>query len=94
MDDRLTLTEIPTRPHSPPRWDVRYDGDRIGRIEQTRIGRAHTIFYRGIVFINGVEIDIELDTDRDERAERVLAAWADPASSVHVRYWLRLPDPE
>lgn len=70
-----------------PQWDIILDGKKIGEIHQKRIGRNSSIFFHAFVLVEGRLVDIELNTDFDDRADRILAAHLDPMSNRHVRYW-------
>lgn len=91
------LTTIPLPPRSrsdrTPRWEVRFEGELIGTIEEKKIGRSSSRFFQGFVLIGDRSLNIELNIDFEERCEAILEAWRDPASNVHTRYALRLPDP-
>jgi hypothetical protein len=76
------------------RWEVRFDGEPIGRVEEKKIGRSSSLFFVAFVFVDGVTINLELSTDFEERCQSILEAWREPASNVHVRSVLRLPDQE
>jgi len=95
VETDLTLHELPprTRTDRHPRWEVRYQGKLIGWVESQTIGRSSTRFFHGYVLIEGQRIDLEINTDLEERCQTVLDAWRDPASNVHARYALRLPEP-
>lgn len=75
------------------RWDVRFQGNRIGYLQETKIGRSSTRFFHAYVVIGDRTISLELDPDFEGRCETILRAWRDPSSNVHVRYVLGLPDP-
>lgn len=87
MDEHLRLAPIRVPMRQQPKWDVLYGGQRIGRLEQQRIGRAAAPFFKAWVFLDGDEVNLEVDTDRDGRAERILAAWLDPLSVLQSRSW-------
>lgn len=72
------------------RWEVRFEGKLIGYVEAKKIGRSSTQFYEGFVLIDGQLISIELDPDFEQRCEKILQAWREPSSNVHVRYALKL----
>jgi hypothetical protein len=72
------------------RWSVLFEGKPIGRIQSRQIGRSSSRFYEGVVIIDGKSISIELSTDFEERCEKILSAWRDPASNVHAKYALGL----
>lgn len=91
----LTTHELPLRSRTDrkPRWEVRFEGKRIGVVEETKVGRSSTRFFHAYVFIGERSINLELDPDFEGRCETILRAWHDPSSNVHVRYALGLPDP-
>lgn len=95
MTPGLTMEQLPPkRRHDLHRaYLVRFEGRRIGLIESTHIGRSSSLFFHAYVLIEDREVNIELSTDLEERAEAILAAWRDPASNVHTRYWLGLDRP-
>lgn len=72
---------------------MRFEGNAIGTVEAKKIGRSSSQFYQAFVIIDGRTINLELDTDFEGRVETILEAWRDPASNVHTRYRLAVPDP-
>jgi hypothetical protein len=74
------------------RWEVCFEGDRIGYLEQKKVGRSTLVFYEAFVIIDGKDVSLERSTDFEERCESVLKAWRAPESNLHVRSVLRLPD--
>lgn len=91
----LTTHELPPRSRTDrkPRWEARFEGKRIGLVEETKIGRSSTRFFHAYVLVDERLISLELDPDFEQRCETILHAWRDPPSNTHVRYALGLPDP-
>lgn len=91
----LTTTPLPPRSRTDhtPRWEVRFEGKRIGYLEEKKIGRSSSRFFQAFVVIGDRTINLELDPDFEQRCETILQAWRDPSSNVHARYVLGLPDP-
>lgn len=58
----LTTEPVLVDPRRQPKWDALYDGKKIGRIEQERIGRSTSTFFHTFKFIDGMTISLELDT--------------------------------
>lgn len=92
MDPLLTTEPFPVDLRRLPKWDVLYDGEKIGRIEQERIGRPTSTFFHAFVFIDEKTISLELDTRFEDRRAKILQAWRDPVSTPQTRFWLGLED--
>lgn len=57
-----------------------HDGERLGEIETVRIGGAMSTFYRALGVLRGWSalVDLEVDTDRDGQARKLVEFRRDP----------------
>jgi hypothetical protein len=88
MDARLTVTQTQLDPRRPREWDATFQGARIGRVEQLRIGRARSPFFEAIAFVDRQPVKLGADTDFGAQCDLILQAHLDPQSVLQVRDWL------
>lgn len=71
--------------------EILFDGEPIGAIRQTRIGRSSSCFYEAIGYFPGTgePVRLELSTSFSERCDILIAFHEDPESSVHLPRHLR-----
>ena len=70
----------------PVLWEVRFEGEAIGLIRPTWIGRTSYPFYEAIGFFPGTgePVSLELSPDLDGRCRGLLDLQRSPQSSVHL----------
>ena len=70
----------------PVLWEVRFEGEAIGLIRPTWIGRTSYPFYEAIGFFPGTgeHVSLELSPYLDERCRVLLEFQRSPQSSVHL----------
>jgi len=70
----------------PVLWEVCFEGEAIGLIRPTRIGRTSYPFYEAIGFFPGTgeHVSLELSPYLDERCRVLLEFQRSPQSSVHL----------
>lgn len=94
MDPRLSVELAAVRRFEPERWNVRFEGKLIGYVVRKQVGSRGRApwFYDGHVLTDGQDVSIEMGTDLDDRADKILGAYLDPMGCVHTRYGLHLGD--
>ena len=57
-----------------PRWEVSLDGVVLGWVQQQKIGRSSSVFYKatGIHPVTGAHVNLENSIDFEERCETVV----------------------
>lgn len=86
LDPRIEVRQIDrVHRHDRQGWEIRYEGEPIGRIYRQRIGRARVDFYKAIGYFpaTGEEVCLELSPYFSERCDTLVAFHLDPQSSVH-----------
>lgn len=69
-----------------------FDGVRVGEVETVKLGGAGSTFYRALGVLPGWRglVDLELDTDRDGQARKLVEFRVDPSTfERHLTYQQR-----
>lgn len=86
------LVPLPQRRRNElPRWAVMLDGVRVGEVETVRLGGAVSTFYKALGVLPGWRglVDLELDTDLDGQARKLVEFSRDPR-----KFWRHLTFPQ
>lgn len=92
LDPRVAVRQVPRVFRSDkPGWEILLDGEAIGQIRQTRIGRSSAPFYEAIGYFPGTgeHVGLELSTSFSDRCAVLITFHDDPDSSVHLPRRLR-----
>lgn len=80
MKDPELRLRHPSRRAELPSWSVWLDGEQIGQIGQKAISGSRSPFFEALAMFpgSGELVSLELDTDRDKQASKLVAFRFDP----------------